>query len=83
MIDPMVEAVAQRVAEKLKPMIEACQGVRPRLLTVRQAAEYLGRTQKATRHLVSVGGLPCVRSDNRVHLDIRDLDAWIEQNKVA
>lgn len=83
MIDPMVEAVAQRVAEKLKPMIEACQGVRPRLLTVAQAAEYFGRTVKATRHLISICSLLCVRSDNRVHLDIRDLDAWIEQNKAA
>jgi hypothetical protein len=33
--------------------------------------------------MVSAGRLPIVRADRRVFLDVRNLDAWIEQNKEA
>ncbi len=52
-----------------------------RLLTLAEAAEYLGRSIWAVRELIWKGSLPCVRFDRRVHLDINDLDRWIEQNK--
>ena len=55
--------------------------IRPRLLTVEEAATYLGRTKGSVQHLVADGGLPVVRSDRRVFLDIQDLDRWIERNK--
>ena len=53
-----------------------------RLLTVEEAAAYLGRTKEAVQHLIAAAKLPVVKSDRRVFLDIRDLDIWIEQNKV-
>ena len=47
--------------------------VRPRLLTVEQAAIYVGRTKEAVQHMVSSGKLPTVRSDRRVFIDVQDL----------
>jgi excisionase family DNA binding protein len=55
--------------------------IQPRLLTVKDAATYLGRTEKAVRHLVATHSLPCVRTDARIMLDRQDLDRWIDNNK--
>lgn len=71
-----IQAIADAVLAKL-----ASGSLKPRLLTVAQAAVYLGRTEKAIRHLVVAGSLPAVRSDTRVMLDVQDLDKWIEANK--
>jgi len=51
-----------------------------RLFTVKEAAEYLGRTVGSVRELIWAGSLPCVKVGRRVHLDIVELDKWIEQN---
>lgn len=58
------------------------QGVQKRLYTIQEAAIYLGRSVWGVRELIWKGELPSVRVGRRVHLDINDLDAWIEQNKV-
>jgi excisionase family DNA binding protein len=55
--------------------------LKKRLYAVPEAAEYLGRSIWAVRELVWKGSLPCVREGRRVHLDILDLDAWIQKNK--
>lgn len=52
-----------------------------RLLSVYEAAEYIGRTPTAVRDLVRDGKISSVRCDRRVFLDIEDLNAWIERNK--
>ena len=57
--------------------------ISPRLLAVREAAEYIGRTETAVRELVWNGKLAHIRTDRRVMLDIRDLDSWIDTNRVA
>ncbi len=56
--------------------------ISPRLLTVREAAEYIGRTETAVRELVWNGKLAHIRADRRVMFDIRDLDRWIDTNRV-
>lgn len=76
-VEQFGEMLAQRVAEK----IPAHPVSRARLLTVEQAAAYLGRSKASLRHLISQKQLPAVRSDRRVFLDIRDLDVWIEKTK--
>ena len=53
-----------------------------RLYTIPEAGIYLGRTDWSVRHLIWGGSLPSVRSGRRVHLDVRDMNAFIEQNKV-
>lgn len=52
-----------------------------RLLTVEQAAVYLGRSPRAVRGLLTGRQFPAVRADGRVQIDIRDLDQWIEKSK--
>ena len=52
-----------------------------RLYAIPEAAIYLGRSPWAVRHLIWAGVLPEVRVGRRVHLDIRDMDALIEQSK--
>lgn len=81
-MDSMMQAIADAVVAQLKPLLEqGARDTRPRLLTVREAAAYLGRTEKAIYHMVAADGLPSVKSDARVMLDRQDLDAWIESNK--
>ncbi len=52
-----------------------------RLVNVREAARYIGRTEKSVRHLVGRRKLRCIRADGRVMLDLLDLDAWITMNR--
>jgi hypothetical protein len=53
-----------------------------RLLSVGDAAHYLGRTECAIRNLIWAAKVPYVRIDRRIFLDIQDLDEFIEQHKV-
>ena len=60
----------------------ACkESIQPRLLSVEEASVYLGRSVPALRELIWKGEIDVVRPDRRIHLDKRDLDAWIEKNK--
>jgi excisionase family DNA binding protein len=79
----LLDALAERVAEKVRASLAENGGgmaVRPRLLTVEQAAVYLGRTKDAIQHLVAGRKLPVVRDGRRVFLDVQDLDRWIENH---
>jgi excisionase family DNA binding protein len=84
--DSLLNAFTDLLAAKVSARLAGPAGeggkMRQRLLTVEEAATYLGRTTEAVQHLVASGKLPTVRSDRRVFLDVRDLDAWIEANKV-
>jgi excisionase family DNA binding protein len=55
--------------------------IEPRLLTAEQAGKYIGRSEQAVRHLIFQRDLPTVRTGRRVHIDRKDLDKWIENNK--
>ncbi len=82
--DGFIDALAERVAMKLRGRLNqegATIGVKPRLLTVEQAAVYLGRTEEGVRHLIASDRLPTVRMDRRVYIDVRDLDRLIEESK--
>jgi excisionase family DNA binding protein len=75
--DFFIDAIAEAVAERLEHM----QGQRKRLLTMEDAAEYLGMSPDAIYHLVSDGKLKPVRFDRRLRFDVRDLDRLIEDGK--
>jgi hypothetical protein len=57
--------------------------VGPRLLALRQAADYLGLTVWALRERIWAGALPVVQfpGGRKQYLDVRDLDEFIEANK--
>jgi excisionase family DNA binding protein len=74
----VAERVEERILDRLEHLVPPMQ---PMLLSVKGAAIYLGRTEQAIQHLIFTHELPVVRVGRRVHLDRRDLDAWIEKNK--
>ena len=80
-MSPFIEAIAEQVAIRVKAELESRGVVQPRLLNVKQAAVYIGRTEDGVRHLQASGALPVMRIDSRVQFDIQDLDRWISQNK--
>ena len=82
-IELLLDSLADRVAARLGNRLAESNGtaIRPRLLTVDQAAMYLGRTKTSVQHLISDGAIPVVRHDRRVFLDVRDLDCWIDAAK--
>ena len=75
-LDLLADAIAARVAARLNLSQES------RLLTVDDAAKYIGRTAKALRHMIAQGTVPAVREGGRVHLDRTDLDHWVELRKI-
>jgi excisionase family DNA binding protein len=77
-LDALADAIADRVYQRLRA---AEQRDKSRLLDVTTAAEYLGRSPSALRHLIAKGTIPCVRRDGRVQLDRQDLDNWLELGK--
>jgi hypothetical protein len=76
----ILDALAERVADKLRHATKELE-IKPRLLSVAQAALYLNRSENSVRHLISIGALPEVRLDGRVFLDVHDLDRAIEHAK--
>jgi len=56
--------------------------VTKRLYNIKEAAEYLGRSKWGVRRLIWDGNLPHVRHGRRVHLDVADMDTFIERNKI-
>lgn len=81
-LEAVLDAFASAVAEKLRSLAPATGSkIAPRLLSIEQAGEYLSRSAHSVRHLISAGKLPVVKMDNRIFLDIRDLDQVIEQSK--
>lgn len=83
MLDGLAKAIAEEVAALLRHDIGriSAPAVQPLLLSVKKAAIYLDRSEQSIQHLIFERELPVVRVGRRVHLDRRDLDAWIEKNK--
>jgi excisionase family DNA binding protein len=81
-LDSLLDSLSEFLANKVAAKLDGAGGSRQaRLLTVEQAATYLGRTKQAVQHMVASGKLPTVRSDRRVFVDVEDLDRWIADNK--
>jgi excisionase family DNA binding protein len=57
--------------------------VRKRLFSLPEAALYLGRSTWSVRRLIWGGEIPSVRAGRRVHVDVQDMDEFIEKHKVC
>jgi hypothetical protein len=49
--------------------------IRPYLMSVKKTAEYIGRSEKAVRHLYERRVLTPLRIDGRIFIDRREIDA--------
>jgi excisionase family DNA binding protein len=82
LVTKLAEAISMQVVKQLAARIaELPTKPAPALMTVKDAAVYLGRSQQSIQHLIADGQLPVVRVGRRVHLHRADLDRWIEKNK--
>jgi excisionase family DNA binding protein len=83
--ESLIDALAKRVAAQVRAELtdDSASTFRPRLLTVDQAATYMGRTVEAIQHMVASGKIPTVRLDRRVFIDVRDLERLIEDGKTG
>ncbi len=52
-----------------------------RLLSYKEASEYLGISQSQLKRLVRAGELPVIKIGKRSLLDIHDLDEYIERRR--
>jgi excisionase family DNA binding protein len=82
-LDRLLDVLAEKLVAKQEE--RQCRNGAParRLLSVEEAAAYLGRSPAAIRHMIESGKLPAVRIDRRVAVDIRDLDRLIEASKTG
>jgi excisionase family DNA binding protein len=74
--DSFAEEIAAAVADKLKRY-----AVSRRVMSLEEAADYLGLTPTALRHKASCGDVPTIRFDKHLRFDRFSLDEWIEQHK--
>jgi excisionase family DNA binding protein len=71
--DTIADAVVSRLKESAV--------LAPRLLTLGQAATYLGLTPDALKAKVHMGRIPTVDLDKKLRFDKLDLDRIIEESK--
>ena len=83
-LDPrIVDQIAEAVKLKLEPYLKnGGPKLTPRLLTVRQAAELIGRSESGLYHLVARGEISCVRHGKRhLRFDLKEIERWIDGGK--
>ena len=74
------QAIEDRIVERVAAILTKVP-ITKRLLSTRDAAEYLGCDETTLRNLHAAGEIPAVRNTSRVQYDIQDLDALIARNK--
>jgi excisionase family DNA binding protein len=77
-INAFADIIAEKVAHRVKNLIPPPK----KLMTAKEAGEYIGRSPHAVYALVARGEIPAVRVGRRTHVAVKDLDVWIESNKV-
>ncbi len=76
----LLELLAEKLATKLS---QEPSRLYPRLMTVDQAAVYLGRAWEDVARLAYSGSMPTVLVHDRVFLDRMDLEQWINDHKTG
>ncbi len=71
------DTIAEAVVSRLKDSVV----LTPRLLTLSQAATYLGLTADALKAKVHMGRIPTVDLDKKLRFDRVDLDRIIDNSK--
>jgi excisionase family DNA binding protein len=66
-----------RVQGLTKPVYQ----INKRLFSIKEAADYLGRSPWTVAEMVRTGKLPYVADGKRKFLDIQDIHKWIDTSK--
>jgi excisionase family DNA binding protein len=74
------QAIEDRIVERVAEALSK-RPLQRRVLSVREAAEYLNCDESTLRNHHAAGNLPAVRPTARLQFDLVDLDAFIERNK--
>ena len=89
------DRIAQKVAARLLPYFQSggnnlvgSKGIGSpepkmarRVLNTKEAAAYIGRSERALYKLVARREIPVVRHGRNLRFDVRELDKWIEGDK--
>ncbi len=76
-----IEFNTDTIAAAVVTRLIDCGVLVPRLLTLDQAATYLGLTKDALKAKVHLGKIPTVDLDKKLRFDRFDLDRIIEESK--
>lgn len=79
--EKMKNSIVEEITKMRRSIVEeiATAATQPALLTVKQAAAYIARSEQAVQHMISNKHLIVVRDGRRVFLRRTDLDEWIEK----
>jgi excisionase family DNA binding protein len=77
-LEAAVECIAALLAGSIVARLPAVQ-VQKRLMTTGEAAEYLGRSEDAVRHLIARGVIPVTKLDGKRQVDRTALDKLISE----
>jgi len=80
MVTPHSKAKQNQVAKNASGINSS---MHKRLYTLKEAAEYLGRSEWGMRELIWAGEIPVVRQEGgrKIFLDIEDLNDFINRNR--
>lgn len=77
----ILEQLADLVVERMESRTAV--STPKRLMSLKEAGVYLGRTAASVQQLVARGEIPAVTHGRRKHVLVSDLDDWIERNRTA
>ena len=80
--DALGEVIERAVESGFRRALNIHESTSTRLYTVKQAAAYLALSTREIYNMIESGELSLVKHGRRNMLDKRDLDIWIEQNKI-
>lgn len=76
-----IEINTDTIAEAVVARLTDCEVLIPRLLTLDQAATYLGLTKEALKAKVHMGKVPTFEIDKKLRFDRHDLEQIITDHK--
>ena len=81
MVTPLLKSERNQEIKKAQGI---CNPLSKRLYTLKEAAEYLGRSEWGMRELIWAGAIPIVRRQGarKIFVDILDLIDYVNRNKM-
>jgi excisionase family DNA binding protein len=80
--DVFSRVIEQAVEAGVKKALNISETTNRRLLSVAEASVYISLSEREVYNMISNHQLRGVKHGRRTMVDIRDLDEWIESNKV-